>query len=122
MTGRKPKLSRQVLERAVDLKKGGANNCDICAAIGIAESTFYAWSNAPKTPLQKEFSESIKKAEADYKNALLDIIMRDAREKDWKAAAWLLERKYPKEYARQDRLQATVEADLKNEITIEITE
>lgn len=107
-TGRKPKLTPELLERAVKLKKGGANNRDICAAVGIHESTFYAWVNEPKGQAQREFSEAIKKAEADYKNALLAIIARDAQERDWKAAAWLLERKYPEEYSRRDRVQADV--------------
>lgn len=118
-TGRRTKLTRDVLNRAVELKSGGANNVDICAAIGIHESTFYEWVNKPKTDLQREFSDAIKRAEADYKNALLAIVMRDAQEKDWKAAAWLLERKYPSEYARTDRVQATVEQETKASVRIE---
>lgn len=107
-TGRKPKLTPELHDRAVKLKKGGANNRDICAAVGIHESTFYAWVNDPKGKAQLEFSDAIKRAEADYKNALLAIIARDAQERDWKAAAWLLERKYPEEYSRRDRVQADV--------------
>lgn len=117
-TGRKPKLTPELLERAVKLKKGGANNRDICAAVGIAESTFYAWLNEPKGKAQVEFSEAIKRAEADYKNALLAIIARDAQERDWKAAAWLLERKYPEEYSRRDRVQADVTT--KAEATVQL--
>jgi transposase len=118
-TGRKTKLTRDVLKRAVELKEGGANNVDICAAIGIHESTFYAWVNDPKTDLQREFSDAIKRAEADYKNALLAIVMRDAQEKDWKAAAWLLERKYPSEYARTDRVQAEVKQETNASVRVE---
>ena len=108
--GAKPKCSKEVIARAVQLKRGGANNVDIAAAIDISETTFYAWCNQPKTPLQTEFSENIKKAEADYKNSLLESI-KTAGEKDWKANAWLLERKYPAEYARVDRLQAEVKQE-----------
>lgn len=105
----KPKLNRELLKRAVNLKKGGANHKDIAAAIGVAEQTFSTWINHPKTDNQRELAEELKKAEADYKNALLAVIAKASRERDWKAAAWLLERKYPAEYARQDRIQAQVE-------------
>lgn len=115
----KPKLNRQVLNRAVQLKKGGASNKDIAAALGIADSTFYAWCNQPKTPLQMEFSDALKKAEADYKNALLAIIAKSAKEKDWKAAAWILERRYPAEYARTDRLQAEVKQETQAKVQVE---
>ena len=116
--GRKPKCNAETIEKAVKLKKAGCNNKDIAAAIGIAEGTFYAWLNQPANKMHREFSESIKKAEADYKAALLSIIARDAQEKDWKAAAWLLERKYPAEYARTDRIQAEVNAQSENKVTI----
>lgn len=105
----KTKLSRELLKRAVNLKKGGANHKDIAAAIGVTESTFSRWINNPKSDLQRQLAQELKKAEADYKNALLAVIAKASRERDWKAAAWLLERKYPAEYARQDRIQAQVE-------------
>lgn len=47
-----------------------------------------------------------KKAEAEYKGELLESIMETAtRQKNpqWTAAAWLLERKYPDEYAQTAR-------------------
>ena len=102
------KLDEENLARAIKLKKGGANHKDIAHAIGVAPTTFSEWINHPKTKLQRELAEQLKKAEADYKNALQAIILRDAKERDWKAAAWLLERKYPEEYSRVDRVTANV--------------
>lgn len=109
--GQKTKLTKEAVTRAVQLKKGGANNKDIAAALGVCEQTFYRWTGDPKTALQRELCEELKKAEADYKNALLAVIAKASRERDWKAAAWLLERKYPGEYARTDRVQATVQQE-----------
>ena len=63
--------------------------------------TFYSY-NPPRTENQRELSEQLKKAEADYDNALLGIIAKAAQERDWKAAAWLMERRYPELYARPD--------------------
>lgn len=105
----KHKLTSEYVKRAIQLKKGGANHKDIAAALGVCPQTFSRWINQPKTENQRELCEGLKKAEADYKNALLAIIAKSAETRDWKAAAWLLERKYPAEYARQDRIQAQVE-------------
>lgn len=115
----KPKLSKEAVKRAVQLKKGGANNVDIAAALGVCEQTFYRWIGDPKTELQRELRESLKKAEADYKNALLAVIAKASRERDWKAAAWLLERKYPQEYARTDRVQAEVKQETTASVRVE---
>ena len=117
--GAKPKLSKEVVSRAVQLKKGGANNKDIAAAIGVGESTFSRWINDPKSDLQRQLQQELKKAEADYKNALLAVIAKASRERDWKAAAWLLERKYPQEYARTDRVQAEVKQETQASVRVE---
>lgn len=110
----KPKCTPELIRRAVKLKKGGANNQDIAKAVGIAESTFYRWTNTPTSERQRELSEELKKAEADYKNALQGIIAKAAQERDWKAAAWLLERKYPDEYGRK-YITASVDGNVKVE-------
>jgi len=119
--GAKPKLTKELVQRAVQLKKGGANHKDIAAAIGVGECTFSRWINNPKNALQRQLQQELKKAEADYKNALLAVIAKQAKERDWKAAAWLLERKYPEEYARVDRVQAEVKAEGMAEITVTVT-
>lgn len=95
----RPKCTKEAVATAVKLKKSGASNKDIAAAIGIHEATFYRWINSPKTDNQRELCESLKKTEAEYKSVLVRIIMKSAQERDWKAAAWILERKYPKEFS-----------------------
>ena len=54
---RKPKYSKKILKQAVEYASKGNNNREIAEKLGIAECTFYDWSN--KHP---EFSEAIKKA------------------------------------------------------------
>lgn len=107
----KPKCTRELVDQAVKLKKGGANNQDIAKAVGIAESTFYKWISEPKREEEAELSEALKKAEADYKNALQGLIAKAAQERDWKAAAWLLERKYPDEFGRKF-ISASIEGNI----------
>lgn len=100
----KPRCTQEAIADAVRLKKAGVNNRDIAAALGIHERTFYKWVNDPKTENQRQLGQALKKCEADYKASLLTLIHNSAVKRDWKAAAWLLERKYPQEYARQVRL------------------
>ena len=103
---RKPKLTYKLVEQAVEMKSHGMSNADICFALGIAEGTFYRWLREDDTKLKRALSQGLKKAEAEYKETLLQSIMSTAtREKNpqWTAAAWLLERKYPDEYAQTTR-------------------
>lgn len=111
----KPKINQELIERAVELKRNGLTNRDICAALGISEQTFYRWTNKPSCKLHRSLSEALKKAEADYKAELLETIKATAtRQKNpqWTAAAWLLERKYPDEYAQTSRQRDDGQEDL----------
>ena len=116
----KPKLTRELVERAIELKGHGLSNQDICIACGISETAFYRWQQEAKTELQRALVEGLKRAEAGYKDALLSGILERGREKEWQALAWLLERRFPAEFGRVDRLQAEVKAETKNEITITV--
>lgn len=101
----RPKLTEEMIERMVALKSDGLSNKDICRAVGIHEATFYRWLNKPSNKLHRALNEELKKAESSYKQTLLNSIRDAALAKNsfWTAAAWLLERKYPEEYGRQDR-------------------
>ncbi|MBQ3302194.1 MAG: Hin recombinase [Eggerthellaceae bacterium] len=117
---RKPKLTTRMVEQAVEMKSHGMTNADICRALGISEQTFYRWLREDDTRLKRSLSEGIKKAEAEYKETLLQSIMATAtREKNpqWTAAAWLLERKYPDEFAQTTR-KPEVEEDDTPKITL----
>ena len=117
---RKPKLTAKMVEQVVEMKSHGMTNADICRALGICEQTFYRWLREDDTRLKRSLSEGIKKAEAEYKETLLQSIMATAtREKNpqWTAAAWLLERKYPDEYAQTTR-RAEAEGEDVPQITL----
>ena len=102
----KPKCTQELIDKAAEMKRHGLTNRDICQALCISETTFYRWLQKPTNRLHRALSEALKKAEADYKGELLESIMETAtRQKNpqWTAAAWLLERKYPDEYAQTTR-------------------
>ena len=104
---RKAKLTYEMVDRAVALKKDGLSNDDIIKALGIHKSTFYRWLKEAEEGAggcKRALNDSLKKAEAEYKKTLL-VRIRDAsmRPQHWTAAAWLLERKYPLEFGKADR-------------------
>lgn len=98
----KEKLDREGVQEAVRLTKMGLNDQDIAAYIGVAPQTYSTWRNHPKTEVQRELAEALKRAETERKGALLARILK-ATDESWQAAAWMLERRYPAEYARPDR-------------------
>lgn len=96
------KLTKEGIAQAVQLKRAGVRHVDIAASLGVAEATFSRWLNHPKTPNQCQLCQAIKKAEVDRKAALLTMIYNAATSpKTWQAAAWLLERQYPDEFAKR---------------------
>ena len=102
----KPKCTQELIDKAAEMKRHGLTNKDICQALCISETTFYRWLQKPTNKLHRALSESLKKAEADYKGELLRSIEETAtrvKNPQWTAAAWLLERKYPDEYAQTTR-------------------
>lgn len=95
------------------MKKAGVLHKDIAAYVGVTEFTFSRWINDPKTENQRQLAQALKKAEAARKRDLLAMIYNAATDpKRWQAAAWLLERQYPDEFAQQQRVRAEVEAEV----------
>lgn len=100
----KTKLTYELIETMAKLKRNGLNNKDICAAVGITETTFYRWIGKSTSKLHRALCESLKKAEAERKEELLQRIFKASEKtQSWTAAAWLLERQYPDEFGRVDR-------------------
>ena len=109
----KPKITEDLIKIICELKGKGMSNKDICMAVGIHEATLYRWLNKPSARLHRVLSEEFKKAEARYKQELLDTIRGAALAKRqyWTAAAWLLERKYPEEFGRPETRKTAVESE-----------
>ncbi len=95
--GRSPKWGPEVKDGILEMIEEG--NTQRCAftAYGVPEQTFYSWME------KSEFSEQVKKAEGKSQASLVKIIKTTAK-RNWFAAAWLLERKWPNEYGLQHRL------------------
>lgn len=96
------KLSSEGVKEAVKLTKMGLLDKDIAAYFNVTPETFSRWINHPRTDNQRQLCQALKKAEVERKGALLGRILK-ASDETWQAAAWLLERRYPAEFAKPVR-------------------
>jgi transposase len=103
MAGRKTKLTPQVQEKMVQALSVGATREHAYQYAGISHEAFYNWLEKGEAgkPLYVEFYEAVKNAEAQAAVGWLALIDSAARAGQWQAAAWKLERRYPKVWGRQ---------------------
>jgi len=116
------KLSREKISIVIQCVKNGMTYKHAMIMAGISESAFYRYKavgegiEKPKNKaeaIQKEFWESLKKAEAEciQRNILL---IQNAAATSWQAAAWHLERTHPDIYGRKINVEAKVETSTAN--------
>jgi len=121
-TGRRTLLDDQVLERISNALRNGAYIHHACEASGISTSTYHNWLERGRNERDRqnaglkpdtaeapylEFLEAIEKAQAEGALDLLGEIANHARNGTWQAAAWILERKFPRQWGRFDRTEHT---------------
>jgi len=98
------KYCSELVKQICDLIEEGVFAKDACLCVDISEETYYRWKRptladgSPNPEYKPEFSESIKKAEANRKSNLIQSIKRD---RSWQSKAWMLERLHRDEYAER---------------------
>lgn len=131
--GRPSKLTAELQSRICDAIRAGNYIETASAYAGISKDTLYNWmkkgarekervagtsrSIRKKEQIYVDFSDAVEKALAEAEVRDL-IIISNAAKNDWKAAAWKLERKFPKKWGRKEQ----VSADIKTEHSGEVVE
>lgn len=93
--------------RIIEALGKGAKIADAAKYGGICERTLHNWLAKGREEEEGEFSrfaERCDRAMIEEKLNLLTIVQKAAVE-DWKSAAWLLERRWPKEFGRFTRTE-----------------
>lgn len=93
--GAPTKRTSENLQKVVQAIKLGATYELAAGYAGMSYETFNEWRKD-----DIEFSEAIKQAEGQAAVLLLAKIEQAATDGNWQAAAWKLERRYPKMYGR----------------------
>ena len=114
----KPKIGAQRLvdkfpERIEILLDGLSNGMTYtlaCQRASIRYGTFAKWMQRAEAgdPQYAELYENIKKAEAEAAYRWVKIVDTAATDGTWQAAAWLLERKYAKDYSKESATRELV--------------
>ena len=103
---RPTKLTPEVQDIIVDGINAGLTCGLTCARAGVAPSTFYRWlekGEAAKSGVFCEFFDAVSRAKADSAMRLVSQITLQAPT-DWRAAAFLLERRFPDDYGKRSEV------------------
>jgi hypothetical protein len=107
--GRHPKLTPKIQQDVVVSLLAGNFANTAAKYAGLHPATFWRYmklgSEAESGPY-REFYDAVTKAESESEVRAVALLRKHA-EKQFQAAAWWLERKYPKRWGRKERLELT---------------
>lgn len=113
--GRPTKRNDESQDAIIEALTKGYTRKAAAAFGGVSYQTLREWEKA-----FPEFSEALEKAEGIAQNALIDTIVKWSQHGSmttrpdgtviegpgaWQAAAWVLERRWPKEYSRREAVE-----------------
>jgi transposase len=108
VAGRKPKLTKELIELLGTALQNGNYIETACDFVGINRATLYRWLQESEEddakPILKELSDTVRKAraQAEMRNVLR---IQKAADDSWQAAAWWLERSQPKKWSKQTNVE-----------------
>lgn len=104
-TGRPEKLTPGVQARIVDAVRAGATREQAAGAAGIAKRTLQRWLAAGESARPRvrfaRFARALREAEDAMIVDAVQGIQASAQEGDWRARAWLLERRWPATWGKR---------------------
>ena len=103
--GRKP-YPREVRDRLLDNLREGMSIVAACTQAGISENTHYRWLEECE---DGEWTEEVNAAKDFAEAVALSKLKRLGDERaDWRAYAWILERRYPDRWGAKKELELNV--------------
>jgi transposase len=98
--------SREVRDRLLDNLREGMSIRAACTQSGIGERTYYRWLDECE---DGEWTEEVNAAKDFAEAVALSKLKRLGDEKaDWRAYAWILERRYPDRWGAKKELELNV--------------
>lgn len=114
MTGRPTKLTPGMQEKILEYIRKGLPIVQACAASGIHKDTYYEWLKRAKKKRQPyaDFADALGQAEGVAQASLVNKLQDEGGPTSWQ---FILERRWPGEWGRKDKLQTENETILKVE-------
>lgn len=102
-------LEESDYERVEKMARAGATKAAIAAKLGVVHSALTGWiaKGDSGDAHWAELARRIHAAEADFEQGLLDVVKLAGASGDWRAAAWILERRFPTRWALERMPQET---------------
>lgn len=100
--GRREKYGPEIVKALAEAITLGLSQKRACEAAGISYDTFRRWTHS-----KPGFRDAMRKAETDFIGRNLAMIAA-ASLRTWQAAAWLLERRFPKEWGKVETIKASI--------------
>ena len=103
--GRPSSFTPERAEKLLAAVRKGVPYVHAAAAAGISFDTFNRWRQKGENGEGEEyceFCEQLAQAESEAVSLLVGRIMEASR-KDWRAAVWMLQRRFPKEWSEERR-------------------
>jgi transposase-like protein len=117
-------LTDELQQKLCSLLSIGTSIEDACTECGISDSTFHKWKQRALEKKERkylQFLQAVDKAKVQSKLKCLitmdkqangaNAVYKDGKlvkpaiEADWRAAAWLLERRFPQEFGKRDQVK-----------------
>lgn len=112
--GRPTKLNAELADAILNTVAHGSTFHAAAQAAGVNRTTLIAWRERGEADLDNgkdtvfaRFAHGLPRARARGEASLVDTIRAHAT-MDWRAAAWLLERRNPEDWAKRDSLDVNV--------------
>lgn len=113
-------MSAELVEPLVEYLGEGMGFKEACHLVGVSPTSVRRWVNAGQHDLDNgrdtanaEFAYRVTQAMAEAKRTRINALNRAAENPAfWAAAAWWLERRYPQEFGRQDRVNMNLTGNL----------
>ena len=114
------KLTPEVHAALVESLSNGSYVASACAAAGIHRKTFYEWMREAEKPEASDalraFAADVHRAVGTSENELVEIIKKASFE-DWRAAAFLIERRHPKRWNEKSERKLSGNVGINGEVT-----
>ena len=108
MTSQQLRLTHDLIREIADAVRGGSPLTAACAGVGVSDANRERWTQRGEKLIRdgrhgitRDFVQTMARAEAEAVANLLECL-RGAAARNWQAAAWLLERRFPADFARSE--------------------